>query len=241
MSATSSLSAPAESIRDYQSALGARTRARTVIAVLLVLVLGAFAFQCWRTYVHFRDTGLSETQVLLGEQLQAYAPEAAAELSSAAQRVLPVYAEALQTTFERDQERYLEAVATEFSALEDYAHGETPKIQEAIAKLVLEQQAAAEHSLRTILTEEEFARISVAYQEALQAQLERTLDVHFSEHIQVADRIVQKLEQLAASEPKPLEADSQVITGMLVELLGLEMQLQGRDLAAELSEINPQP
>ena len=184
----------------------------------------------------FRQTGLRRAQSRLVTELQAYAPTAAQHVAASAERVIPVYTQALQSTFTRDQDRYLETLVNEFGALENYAMAQSPKIEESIASLVEDQRLAADKALKGILSEEDFARISLAYNDALQAELERTMEQHFSEHMVVGERIIEKIQRIAETESGPLETDPQVITGMLVELLGMEMQLQGAPLAEAMVE-----
>src|SRR5690606_11793468 len=144
--------------------------------------------------------------------------------------------EAFSSTWEKDQERYLEVLVDEFAVLERFTQDQTPLVQEAIAQLVLDQEAVAREELAKLFGDEEaFAELSLAYQAAMEDQLAVFFDKHLEEHVAVADSIVRRLETIAASEPDKVE-DTQVLIGMLVELLGLHRQSAGQELAHEVAD-----
>lgn len=223
-------------ISEYNSALRNRKISRVFFALLILATVGAYVFMFWQVIADFRDKGLAQVQVELGEELSAYVPTLQRQLQRSSDRIVPAYMDAFVATWERDQERYLEVVVEEFGALERFAQEQTPLIQEAIAQLALDQEAVANEELAKIFGDEEtFAEISLAYQSAMENQLAVFFEKHLEEHVAVADSIVRRLETIAASEPDKVE-DSQALLGMMVELLGIEMQLAGQEVAEELAD-----
>lgn len=223
-------------ISEYNSALRNRKVSRVFFALLILATVGAYVFLFWQVIADFRDKGLAQVQVELGEELSAYVPTLQRQLQRSSDKIVPAYVDAFTETLKKDQERYLQVVVDEFGVLEQFAQEQTPLIQEAIAQMALDQEAAASEELAKLFGDEEhFAEISLAYQAAMEAQLAVFFEKHLEEHVAVADSIVSRLEAIAASEPEKIE-DSQALLGMMVELLGIEMQLAGQDVAQDLAD-----
>ncbi len=227
-----------EIIAAYQGAVKQRKTIRILVAAMILLIVLINLGLIWTTLVDFQITGLPLVQDGLSREMQNYLPTLTKELSAASERVIPVYTEAFAQVFARDQELYAETLLSEFEKLQEYSEAATPKIQEAIAQLVIDQETAASEALQAFMSEDDFAMISVAYQEALEQQLQIIMETHFYEHLSVGQEIIDKLEHIAATE-KEVPTSNQVILGMMVELLGLEMQLEGEPLAQQWAESEP--
>lgn len=223
-------------INEYNVALRARKFSRIAFALLVIATVGVYLLLFWQVIVSFRDQGITQVQEELGKELSSYVPTLQRQLQNSSKRIVPAYLEAFSSTWEKDQERYLEVLVDEFAVLERFTQDQTPLVQEAIAQLVLDQEAVAREELAKLFGDEEaFAELSLAYQAAMEDQLAVFFDKHLEEHVAVADSIVRRLETIAASEPDKVE-DTQVLIGMMVELLGLEMQSAGQELAHELAD-----
>lgn len=223
-------------INEYSGALRSRKLSRLFFILIIVAVVGLYLLQFWRVIEDFRDHGIAQVQTELAEELTSYAPIFQRQLQRSSDKVVPAYMDAFASTWERDQERYLEVLVDEFAVLEQYAQAQTPLIQEALAQLIIDQETVASEELARIFGDQEtFAEIGLSYQVAMEEQLAVFFEKHLEDHVAVADSIVSKLETIGASEPEVI-ADTQVLLGMMVELLGLEMQLAGSDLAEHLAE-----
>ena len=61
-------------ISEYNSALRNRKVSRVFFALLILATVGAYVFMFWQVIADFRDKGLAQVQVELGEELSAYVP-----------------------------------------------------------------------------------------------------------------------------------------------------------------------
>lgn len=229
-------SAAMEIITAYKNAVQQRKTVRLLVAVMILVIVLINLGLIWTTLIDFQKTGLPLVQDGLSREMQNYLPTLTRELTEAADRVVPVYTETFAEVFSRDQELYAETLLNEFEKLKEYSEAATPEIQEAIAQLVIDQEMAAGEALQAFMNEDDFAMISVAYHDALEEQLQIMMETHFYEHLEVGQEIIDKLEHIAATE-QSAPSSNQVILGMMVELLGLEMQLEGEPLAQEWAEI----
>ncbi|MDX2111511.1 MAG: hypothetical protein SFY80_14870 [Verrucomicrobiota bacterium] len=229
-------SAEVDLVSAYRSAVRQRKLVRVTLACIILVIVVVYISLMWITVVDFGKNGLPLVEHQLNEEIRNYLPIASQQLSEAANRVVPVYTKALTDTFQRDQELYAKTLLDEFDKLGEFAVSRTPMVEDAIAQLVLDQEKSASAAMQEILTEDQFAEISLAYDDALRQQLEVVMDKHFREHIQVGEEILLKLQTIADAEQGKTPMDNQVILGMMVELLGLDMQLAGEPLATTIVE-----
>lgn len=211
-------------IAAYRQAVHNRTNARRTVGVLILLIVVVYLSLIWNTISVFRERGLPEFSATLGAEVSAYLPEASDQVRAMLDRVVPIYMQAFNNTFERDKEKYSEVLLTEFEKLKEYAIARTPAMEEALAQLVLDQEQAGHEALTEIMSEDQFEEVALAYQTAFRRQMHEMLNKHLEEHVMTAGNIIDKLQTLAKIEPPPPTGDSQYLMGQVVELLGLEMQ-----------------
>ena len=140
-------------------------------------------------------------------------------------RLAPVYVESFTTVLERDEEAYEKALTHELAMLEAYAQQEAwPEIEKALAKLVAEQEMALSTALDGMLDREQLEELSIAYRFALQDYLKEFYAEEFAEQDALAEEIISKLQVIAETDTSNVPTDTRYLLGMLVELLGLEIQ-----------------
>ena len=96
----------------------------------------------------------------------------------------------------------------------------------AIAQMVLDQGQAIKGALGDILSDEELAHASNAYRQALENNIETMFTEHFREQITAGEEVLRNLQKIAFSEPNLPPDDVQYLIGMLLELLGMQMQVE---------------
>ena len=138
--------------------------------------------------------------------------------------VVHKYIEAFSNVYAKDQDRYVQTLSDEFVALDQYSKNAWPLIEEQIAELVVAQENATREALRGVLTEEDIGEVSMAYRVSMESYLTVLFETEFSDQIKVGDQILANLTEIAQTEQDAEITDSQYILGMLMELLGLEMQ-----------------
>lgn len=215
---------PTTVIDRFREAQVAYANARRTIVLTAILVVVVYIAVIITTINNFRTNQIDQFAGVLSEEMSAYLPEAGERVKLLVDRVVPVYSEVLARTFERDQEKYLTVLSDEFQALELYVQESTPRMQEAIAQLVVDQEMAAGEALEKLVPRSELTAASNHYHEALQAKMQEVLTTYFAEHISTSERILRKLNQMASLETEEIPEGGRYTIGMILELLGLEMQ-----------------
>ena len=214
-----------ELIHQLDEAVSDRRNARNWMTLLLALVIVVFVFLGVDAVERFQTPEkMDELKLALTDEAAALLPSARDQLSGSVERVLPAYQDAFVEVFTRDTDKYLEVIAEEGLKFESFAAQARPKIEEAIAELVVAQEETARKELTRYMTPEEYRTIRQAYEEALTERLQTYFDQRFSESILLAEDVMAKLETIAESEKDLPPADSQFVLGMFLELLGIEMQ-----------------
>lgn len=221
-------------IARYHEAAQHRNIARRTIALIILMIVVVYIFLFYTTVVSFRERQLPEFAATLNDELTAYFPQVGEMVTDSFDRVAPRYVEAFARVYERDQELYLQLLSDEFQDLELYAKSQRPFIEEAIAQLVVDQEMTANSALRDIFDEIDLVHMSNDYKVALEIKLEKLFENHLTAHLQEGERIITKLTKLAESDPSEGLTSDQITLGMVVELLGLEMQAEGDRLADNL-------
>ena len=211
-------------IEKFKKAEKGRTVARRTITLTLILIVLSFVYMIWTAVGDFRDEGIPKFGAALSAEATDYMPEVSKRVQQMTDHLIPIYLDEFAKVYSRDEEKFAEIVADEFGKLEQSANANWPKMESAIAELVVAQEETARKSLEEIISEEEMIEVSMAYQKALVNYLQDFFETHFTEHIATGDEILVKLEQVAQTEPNMPPDNSQYILGMFLELLGMEMQ-----------------
>ena len=142
------------------------------------------------------------------------------------ERVVPVYLNSFGEALNENEELYVTVLIEEFDKLESYSRESWGKMEIAIAQMVLDQEQAIKGALGDILSDEELAHASNAYRQALENNIETMFTEHFREQITAGEEVLRNLQKIALSEPNLPPDDVQYLIGMLLELLGMQMQVE---------------
>jgi len=215
---------PDRLIDELQAAQRDRRNARNVMTAVIAAVVVVYVFLGIKEVNDFQDEELDEFGSALAIEITDLAPQIGEDLGEAFNRLGPVYQEAFVKVFQRDEERYYEVLSDEYIDLQRHAHGAWPKIEEALATLVIEQEDNAREELSRVLDEDMLTEMSIHYNRALEEYLTQYFEGKFAINLDVSEAIIDKLTKIAESENELNPTDSQYTLGLMLELLGLEMQ-----------------
>ncbi len=219
-------SPPESLISRYRTAQGKRRTVRRTISLSILLIVALYIVLIYRSFSDFRNH-LPEFGSELSAEAALLMPQLIDDVQRMIDRLVPFYMDTFARTLSANEEQFRESLTLEFEALDRSAQRSWIKIEEAIAQLVIDQEYAARHALTGLMTEEDISRISNAYRMALERRLERFFAEHLGDHIAVGEGILANLEEISRTETDLPEDDTQFILGMMLELLGLQMQ-EGR-------------
>lgn len=211
-----------------------RRAARNWMSILLLVVLAVFLYLGYVTVQTFSTDDVRMEafyQALEAELSDDLGPLLESELREAAETVLPAYQDALTRVVERDADKYSEMLGEEFVELEAHLYTVWPKIQEGIAEMAIQQEEVTRNALMEYISPDQLYLINEAYSRELNLQMEQMIEQNFGQEIIIGQNLFDKLALLAAEVEDPGLDDTQFILGMMIELLGYEMQAN----AAELS------
>ncbi len=211
-------------IENYQNAIKNRKIAKSTITLTIILIVVAYLYLIWKTVTDFREYQLPEFSATLSAEAADFMPIVVDKVKVMTDRLIPVYVSSFAKTYARDEEKYSQILVEEFDALEKKSTESWEKMEEAIAQMTLDQEIAASEALESIIGSRNISLISESYRQALQNKLEKTFSEHFEGHIKSSEQLFKKLQLIAESEPDLQPNDSQYFFGMLMELLGLQMQ-----------------
>lgn len=211
-------------IEELQSAQRDRRNARNIMTVVVAVVVLVFIFLGIQEVKNFQKEELDEFAAALGVEAAELAPVIAEDLGEAFNRLGPVYETAFVEVFQRDEETYYEVLSNEYIGLQQHAQTAWPQIEEALAELVVEQEQAASEELDKVIPREKLADLSFVYNKALEDYLAGFMEGQFKVNLDVSEDIIAKLNRIAEEETDLTPADTRYTMGMLLELLGLEMQ-----------------
>jgi len=225
-------------IEAYQAAAKRQRLASRSITIAIILTVLVFVFLIWSEFTDFRDNRVEEFGAHLGAEASEFLPSALDSMNGMVNRLVPIYIDSFSNVFIRDEAAYHEIVHTEFSKLDDYAQKEAwPKLENALAQLVIDQEMAMRDTLEEFIEREQVIELSQAYRVALDNYLVNFFEKEFSEQTITGETIIQKLQQLANDHAADAPTDSDYILGMLMELLGLQMQEAAIAEATPISSI----
>lgn len=211
-------------VAEYEAADSNRTIARRTITLTIIFMFLAFLANLYFEVSYFVEEEVEVFVAELGAEATAYAPEFSRRLQGLANTVVPRFIDTLANTYADNEEEYVELLVEEFQKLEIESREAWPRMEEAIAKLVIEQEEAARRELEGIISSDDIAEVSLAYRVAMENYLEDLFETYFTEQAAAGDRIMANLALLAEVELDDLPDDNQYLIGMMIELLGKEMQ-----------------
>ncbi len=211
-------------INRYRAAQKRRNRARGTVGLISLLIIAVYISLMWLTFSDFRYNRLPEFGAELSAEAAEFMPGLAEEASQMTERLVPFYINTFAASFSGKEAEFREVISLEFKELETNAQRSWGKIEEANAQLAIDQEEAMFQALSEFITDEDIAKISEAYRKALDENLESIFSQYLSEHILVGERILTNLEEISTIETGVPSDNTQYILGMLMELLGLQMQ-----------------
>lgn len=215
---------PPAAVTRYREAVRAKNTAGQAIGLVVILIVLTYVFLIIHTVNSFFDDQFPEFTAAFGAEATTLMPEVADQAAAMTERLLPIYIESFAKEYANNEERFMVLLVEEFDQLDRHAVESWPQIEEAIARLVIDQEETAKQELSTILAPDDLVRVAHAYRNALEGQLEQIFTNHFEQQIRVGEDIIRKLQAIAETEPDVPADDSTYIIGMLMELLGLQMQ-----------------
>jgi hypothetical protein len=212
-------------IEDFQRSEGHYRFARWTVTFLVIATVVAHIYGLWGVIRDFRDNRTGEFAEALCAEAVIMAPAITEDASVMAERLYPHYAEAFQTTFERDWPKIQAQAHQEMELLDAHAQSQWPAITNGLMQIFLSSEDILAEELGTIMPPDDANRILDAYGEALLAEYETLIEEDLREHSELADEIGVLLEQLVATEPDIQHpVDMQSTIGMMLELVGTELQ-----------------
>ena len=212
-------------IADYNTARSQQQVAGRIVTVAIILTVAIFIWMIWSQFTDFRDNGIEEFSANLGAEATEFMPTVLDNVSSMTDRLIPVYIDSFSNVMIRDEEKYHNVLFEEFTKLDVYAQETAwPKIEEALAQLVVDQELAMSDALSDVIKREQVAELSEAYRVAMETYMVNFFETTFAEQTETGEAIIAKLEKLAMEDLSDTPTDTPYLLGMFVELLGLQMQ-----------------
>ena len=216
-------------IEQYKAAAAKQRLANRGVTLICILIVLGSVYAIWTQITNFRDHGIEPFNARLEQEAAAFMPTVSADASEMINRLVPVYIQSFETVVTRDEKEYRNLVSDEFSKLNQFAQMNAwPNIEAALGQLVADQEQTLTEELGDLLDREQVMEISVAYRFALQSYLKEFYANEFAKHDAIGTEIVNKVVKVADTREAPPTTSSSYIVGLLIELLGLEIQ----DLAA---------
>lgn len=214
-----------DAIAAYRKACQARNHARFMITAGLILIVAFFIFLDYQEVINFSENRTEEFGAALTQEVGELSPMALESVNATVQRLVPIYTETFYDSVDNNQERFSQVLVEEYQTLQTYAQDSWPAIEVAMAELVATQEDVARHKLLEYVPEDKLVKLSEVYRQSLEKQMNKLFAQNFGESMLVAENIVEKLQKVAALEENMAPKDSQFVLGMLIELLGVQMQI----------------
>lgn len=219
-------------IEELQAAQRDRRNARNIMTALVLIVVVVFIFLGIQEVNKFQEEELDDFAVALSEEAGQMAPVIAKDIGDAFNRLAPVYEQAFVDVFEENEERYYAVLSDEYIGLQQHAQAAWPKIEEGLAELVVAQEETASKELSKYIPRDKLANLSVHYNQALENYLANYMEGKFAVNLEVSQDIINKLSQIAEEEDSLKPNDVKYTLGLMLELLGLEIQ-EAAEIEAE--------
>lgn len=211
-------------IEELQAAQRDRRNARNIMTALIAIVVVVFVFLGYQEVSRFQEEELEVFAQALSDEAVDLAPDIADDLGAAFDRLAPVYEEAFVEVFNENEEEYYALLSDEYIGLQQHAQAAWPKIEEALAQLVVDQEETASKELQKFIPRDKLANLSVYYNQALEKYLSEYMEGKFAVNLEVSQDIINKLNQIAEEEQDLKPDDVKYTLGLMLELLGLEIQ-----------------
>lgn len=212
-------------IDNYKKAASQQRIASLTLTLFAILTVLGFVFLIWSEVTAFREEGIEVFTATLEQEATEFLPEVSEEFNDMLARLAPVYVDSFTSVLERDETLYRDTLIQEYAAMEAHAQQEAwPKIEKALAQLVADQESALHAALHNDLNREQLHELSDAYRIALQDYINTMYAEEFAQQDALGEEIISKLRMIADSETVDLSDDTRYLLGVLVELLGLEIQ-----------------
>lgn len=208
----------------HRRALRARRFARTMLLLVLIgtLVISALSMRNALRNLALR-TDVFALSFMSG--MQPALPRFRALAVASAERVEPVYQEALAEEMKTRRAELDTAIDVELARLDAHANARWGDISAGIETLALEQAEVLRAGFTNIVDDAQAERMQEYYGEALYLALQEALGGVLREHAGTAERVGESLSLLLddAEEVSAL-ASSREMLGVMLELSGLYMQ-----------------
>lgn len=212
-------------IQEYRQAVRQGVTARWVVIVLLIGVVLFNVRSVHNDAKDFLANGWEEFGDALTTELANTAPLWKEQAAGMAERVVPVYADAISTSFEQQSPALEREMRRELAQLEAHAQARWPEIERAVADLAISQEEIIRDGLNSVLTEGEAENVSEMYGEALIGEMNSLLQGRLMAHVDVSREIGENLHTMLAAAPaQPGPVDRQELLGVMLELAGLQLQ-----------------
>lgn len=211
-------------IEELQAAQRDRRNARNIMTALIAIVVVVFVILGYKEVARFQEEELEVFAEALSIEAADLAPEIADDIGAAFDRLAPIYEQAFVDTFQENEEQYYELLSDEYIGLQQHAQAAWPKIEEALAQLVVDTEQTASTELAKFIPRDKLANLSIYYNQALENYLAEYMEGKFAVNLEVSQDIVNKLSVIAEEEEHLKPKDVKYTMGLLLELLGLEIQ-----------------
>lgn len=219
---------PAETQEIIRLHAAAARRNRLAKRLLTFALVAIVAGNVWYAYETVRDTAEHRTEELsaaLAAEAESLAPDLAKTGTEAIGRLATRYSDTFAKTFERDRERYAEALLREMEAMQSHAVSVEPRLMEALQALGGRLEADLKSGLAGHgIPEDKLVAAGEAYAAALEERVGGFIAGPLEDYRGNVESIVAKLDRLAAEEPPPPTEDPVFLIGMALEWVGRDLQ-----------------
>ncbi|WP_309399013.1 hypothetical protein [Cerasicoccus maritimus] len=219
-------------IEELQSAQRDKRNARNIMTVLVLIIVVFFIFLGIQEVKKFQEEELDDFATALSDEAAELVPVLGEDLSNSFNRLVPAYETAFVDVFQENEELYYEVLSDEYIGLQVHAQDAWPQIEEALAELVVQQEETASAELSKFIPRDKLANLSVYYNEALDNYLTEYMEGKFAVNLEVSQDIINKLTQIAEEDQTMQPTDVRFTLGLMLELLGLEIQ-QASEIESE--------
>ncbi|MCC5788900.1 MAG: hypothetical protein JJT75_04650 [Opitutales bacterium] len=221
---------PSPEIVAFQQAQKSNRKARRIVLLLVLLPVVLFVLLGYQRIVNFieRDSPKLVAQVSAELAEGPYLANLQNALRDAFEELLPAYQTAFAEMIERDTELWEQTAREEYLKTEAYAQEVFPHIEDALREMLENQEELLRNELSKYIDSAQLDNFSESLLDALEAEMVR----YYTERVllrweNLTENIVDQLFALSEQE-KTLDTENMpVLLGMILELIGLELQEHG--------------
>ena len=202
-----------------------RDSSRVLFTLLMVAVVAVFALLAWHATMVFGASRLPDLSTAMNREIHTLSPKAVDRMTGKFAKVYPAYVTAFQDNFNKNQQTYYNTVLGELSKLENHAKQTWPKIEMAMAQLDDNQEIVIRKALeeQKIGTDEARLKAGRLYHDRLTDYITGEISMRGAA-IDKSEDLIKKLERLAATEPDMPPSNFEYLSGMTLELFGIQIQ-----------------